>query len=126
MTTLLVDRTDAYVGELRQQIATLEAEHDLFRRNVRAEVLRQHFHGSWCLPGSQDVLRDLGLPPIAMAFDGNAQLWIRIMNVDGSADYEDAKARVTQAFEVTCSDPGIEFEVQSVDPALYQREVEDA
>lgn len=125
MTTLSVDRPDAAVEELRAQIAGLEAEHDEYRQNVRAEVVRQHVHGSWCLAGSQEVLEELGLPPIEMTYEGNTQLWVRIIKVEGAEDAEDAKARVVEAFEVTCSDPGIEFQLETVDPSLYQAEVQE-
>jgi hypothetical protein len=125
VTTFSVDRPDATVEELRAQIAGLEAEHDQYRRNVRAEVIRQHVRGSWCLAGSQEVLAELGLPAIEMTYEGNTQLWVRIIKVAGAGDAEDAKARVIEAFEVTCSDPGIEFQLDTVVPALYQVEVQE-
>lgn len=125
MSTPTIDAPDTTVEALRDQLNTLQAEHDQFRRNVRSEVLRQHFDGPWCLPGSQAVLTDLGLPPITIVFNGEAQLTVRITKVDGSADYDEARARVIRALDVACSDPGIEFELGYIAPSLTQRQVRE-
>jgi hypothetical protein len=125
MTTPSTAGPDTTIEALRQQITTLQTGHDTFRHDVRAEVLRQHFDGSWCLPGSQAVLNDLGLPPIAKAFNGRAQLSVRITKVDGAADYSEARNRVIHALDVACSDPGVEFVLDTVEPALNESVVRE-
>lgn len=71
------------------------------------------------------MLNDLGLPPIALTFTGHAYIRVDITNVDDAGDYDEACGRVVNAFEATCSDAGIEFELNRVDATLYQNEVDE-
>lgn len=95
-----------------------------FRADVRTEIMRQRNNNTWCLPGTRDVLRDLELPPIAMAFDGSATIRVSISNVAGAADREDAVARVVRALDAVSSDTKVEFDVDGVDVYLDEREME--
>lgn len=95
-----------------------------FRVDVRTEIMRQRHNNNWCLPGTRDVLRDLELPPIAMAFDGSATIRVSIRDVAGASDHEEAVARVRAALDAVSSDTEIEFEVDGVDVYLDQSEVE--
>lgn len=114
------------IEELQIALTAATAEQQGFRDRVRREVLRQHFDGSWCLPGSQDVLNDLGLPPITMAFSGNGNVRIRINRMDGASNADEARARITQALDVTCSDADIEVELDYVDNVyIDERDVDD-
>ncbi|WP_436501684.1 hypothetical protein [Actinokineospora sp. HUAS TT18] len=122
---MTTETANASADELRDEIAALRATHEQFRADVRGEVLRQHFNGTWCYAGSQAVLTDLGLPPIKQTFTGVTTVEVAILGVDGADDLDEARTRVIAALAATCSDPGITFEVNAVYPSLdvtYVRE----
>lgn len=112
-------------ADLRTDVATAEAAIASFRADVRAEIMRQHYEGSWCLRGTQGALRDLDLPPIAMAYSGDAVVRVRIYRVKDASSYDEARDRVIRALGATSSDDGIEFELDYVSPDLQQREVRE-
>ncbi|MGW4591959.1 hypothetical protein ACWEKJ_31965 [Amycolatopsis thermoflava] len=104
--------------ELRAQIEALRRAHAQFRDDVRTAVVRQYQDGVWCLPGSQEALRDLGLPPIGMDFEGYATIRVRITAVNDAAERAEAVDRVVAALTVDCDDDGIEFDTESVTASL--------
>jgi hypothetical protein len=100
------------------EILALRNEYGQFREAVRTEILYQHTHGSWCLPGTQGALRDLGLPQIVMNHTGNATISVRIRNFTSPGSLEEARNRVIAGLTATCSDDDIEFSVEYVNPFL--------
>jgi hypothetical protein len=67
----------------------LDKERERFRGDVREAILKQHRAGNWCLPGSNDVLEDLGLPPIAHTYTGTVTVTVQVA-VSGAADVHEA------------------------------------
>jgi hypothetical protein len=115
----------AEIQRLQNAIAEAQAKHQDYRDNVRDEILRQHFEGSWCLPGTQDALADLNLRPITMTYRGYASLRVVITDVADATSREEARARVIQAFDVVSSDPSITMSLDYVDPELDEEERDD-
>jgi hypothetical protein len=116
---------NAEIQPLQDAIAEAEATQQTYRDTVRAEILRQHFEGTWCLPGTQDVLVDLNLRPITMTYHGHADLRVVITDVAGATSTEEAHARVVQALDVVSSDPSISMIVDYVDSELDEEECDD-
>ncbi|HET6285762.1 MAG TPA: hypothetical protein VFG15_03290 [Amycolatopsis sp.] len=89
-----------------------------FRTQVRDEVISQYLSGPWCLEGTQQVLHDLALPPIAMSFKGTATMRLSITGVKDAASLGEAEARVIAALSAVCADAGITWTLDEVDPHL--------
>lgn len=114
------DQTPATDSEadLRARIASVQRADAEFRDDVRRAILRQYHDGTWCLPGSQDALRDLGLPPIRMSFTGYATIEVRINAVHGATDRADATDRVIAALTAACDDDAIDIDTGHVSASL--------
>lgn len=106
--------------ELRHRIESTHTELANFRMATRNEILRQHFAPSpgWCVSGTQEVLDELGLPPMSKNFTGDVYVRIVIESVNGADDIDEARARVISGLEVTCSDPDVRITVGPTDPVL--------
>ncbi|GAA3791328.1 hypothetical protein [Amycolatopsis tucumanensis] len=104
--------------ELRAQIEALRRAHTQFREDVRKAVMRQYQDGVWCLPGSQEALRDLGLPLIGMRYEGHATIRVRIAEVRGAADRAEAVDRVIAALHAATDDDSVAFETENVTVSL--------
>src|SRR5437879_2285039 len=96
-TTSPPEATATSAQDLQKEIDAFQAAHEQFRTKVSEEVLRQRAAGTWCLPGTQDVLQDLGLPPIPMNYSGDATIHVRIVKISGASSRDEAEARVTCA-----------------------------
>ncbi|MFJ8815256.1 hypothetical protein [Amycolatopsis thermoflava] len=107
--------TDA---DLRAEVEALRRAHTQFQDDVRKAVLRQYQDGVWCLPGSQDALRDLGLPLIGMRYEGHATIRVRITEVKDAADRAEAVDRVVAALHTASDDDSVAFETDSVTVSL--------
>lgn len=107
--------TDA---DLRAEVEALRRTHAQFRDDVRKAVLRQYQDGVWCLPGSQDALRDLGLPLIGMRYEGLATIRVRITEVCDAADRAEAVDRVIAALHAATDDDRVAFETENVTVSL--------
>ncbi|UUV32101.1 hypothetical protein NQK81_01250 [Amycolatopsis roodepoortensis] len=110
---------------LKAQIAAHHAADAEFRRRVRQLATRQWLDGDWCVAGIQYVLTELDLPPMTLAVEGEVLIRVRIDGVNGVADDEEAQARVAAALSVTCTDPGITWSVDLVEPYLTAEPVGD-
>lgn len=112
-------------ADLAACLAAVHQEAAEFRDQVRAEVLRQHYDGGWCLPGTQAVLSDLDLPTIRMRYEGTASILVTVSHVAGAESAEQAYSRVTAAFDATCSDTDIDYRVDHVAASLDWEEVRE-
>jgi hypothetical protein len=113
------------IQRLQNEITAAESKHNAYRDKVRSEVLTQHFEGSWCLPGTQDVLADLNLRPITMAYQGYASLRVVITNVADATSLEEAEARVAEALDIVNSDPSVTITFDGVAPRLDEKQHDD-
>ena len=116
---------NAEIQPLQDAIAEAETTQQTYRDTVRDEILRQHFEGTWCLPGTQAVLVDLNLRPITMTYHGHASLRVAITDVAGATSIEEARARIVQALDVVSSDPSITVSLRYVDSELDEEECDD-
>ncbi|GAA3587216.1 hypothetical protein GCM10022222_84830 [Amycolatopsis ultiminotia] len=96
-----------------------------FRRQVRDQVLEQHFDGTWCLPGTQDVLADLNLPPLDRTFTGIAVLHVNITKLVDPGGLSTARARLIRALDITSSDEEIEVNLDEVNTYLDEQYLDD-
>jgi type II secretory pathway pseudopilin PulG len=115
----------AEIQQLQNAIAEAETTQQAYRDDVRHEILRQHFDGPWCLPGTQEVLADLNLLPVTMGYQGQAVLRVSITDVADATSMADARARVILALEVVNSDPSITIHLDHVEPSLDEKERDD-
>lgn len=119
--TELNDRTEH--ADLTNEIAALDAELTRFRTAVRDHILDQHYNHGWCLPGTQQALKDLGLPPVTMSFTGSALLRVQISAVTDATELDEARNRIIQSLQVVCPAADIDFELDYIDPMLEEQEI---
>lgn len=116
---------DTEIQELHSTLAAERERHAAYRTSVRNEILEHHFRGTWCLPGTQDALLDLDLPPVAMKYSGEATITVSISQVGGATSRDEAYSRVKAALDAVSTDTGITMTVHSVEASVYEDRYDD-
>ena len=99
MTALVSDNTTETTS-LEEQLLAAGKEYEDFRAAVREAVLTQHRQDKWCLPGSNDVLKELDLPLIQHTYTGWVQISVQV-TVNSAANTDEAATLLRDQLNVT-------------------------
>jgi hypothetical protein len=97
------DTSETAEARIAEQIAAAEAELVAFHNATRKVILAQHTKRNWCQPGTDDVLNDLGLPPMKYSYIGTVPLDVNV-TVEGAANKNEATQLLIDRLTATSTD----------------------